>query len=100
MTKRTGAGVTSLVAILLAFTLTPGGSAPARAAGAVVATPQANDVSARRHQRPRDARRHQRPRDRGVSQPSYPSYYGRPHDYAPAPFFPIPPFFGYGWEPW
>lgn len=91
MTKRTGAGVTSLVAILLAFTLTPGGSAPARAAGAVVATPQVNDVSARRHQRPRD---------RGVSQPSYPSYYGRPHDYAPAPFFPIPPFFGYGWEPW
>lgn len=93
MTKRTGAGVTSLVAILLAFTLTPGGSAPARAAGPVVATPQAqaNDVSARRHQRPRY---------RGVSQPSYPSYYGRPHDYAPAPFFPIPPFFGYGWEPW
>ena len=95
MTKRTGAGVTSLVAILLAFTLTPGGSASARAAGAAVAVPQAqaNDISARRHQRPRY---------RGVSQPSYPSYYyyGRPHYYVPAPFFPIPPFFGYGWEPW
>jgi hypothetical protein len=90
MTKRTGAGVTSLVAILLAFTLTPGGSASARAAGAAVAVPQAqaNDISARRHQRPRY---------RGVSQPSY---YGRPHYYAPAPFFPIPPFFGYGREPW
>jgi outer membrane lipoprotein-sorting protein len=93
MTKRTGAGVTSLFAILLAFTLTPGGSASARAAGAAVAAPQAqaNDISARRHQRPRY---------RGVSQHSYPSYYGRPHYYAPAPFFPIPPFFGYGWEPW
>ena len=95
MTKRTGAGVTSLVAILLAFTLIPGGSASARAAGVAVAVPQAqaNDISARRHQRPRY---------RGVSQPSYPSYYyyGRPHYYAPAPFFPIPPFFGYGWEPW
>jgi hypothetical protein len=93
MTKRTGTGVTSLVAILLASTLRPGGSASARAVGAAVAVQQvqADDVSARCHQRPRY---------RGVSQSSYPSYYGRPRYYAPAPFFPIPPFFGYGREPW
>jgi hypothetical protein len=30
----------------------------------------------------------------------YPSYYGRPTVYAPAPFVPIPPLFGYGWEWW
>jgi hypothetical protein len=30
----------------------------------------------------------------------HPSYYGRPQLYAPAPFVPIPPFFGYGWEWW
>jgi hypothetical protein len=105
MTKRTGAaaigvtslgvtslGVTSLVVMLLAVTF--GGSASARAAGyAAVAVQhaQANDVSARRHQRPRY---------RYVSRPPYPDYYGRPYYYAPAPFFPIPPFFGYGWEPW
>jgi len=46
------------------------------------------------------ARRHPRHRDRYAAQPSYPSYYGRPVYYAPAPFFPLPPFFGYGWEPW
>jgi hypothetical protein len=52
---------------------------------------QANDVSARRHQRPRY---------RYVSRPPHSGYYGRPYYYAPAPFFPIPPFFGYGWESW
>jgi hypothetical protein len=39
-------------------------------------------------------------RDRDAAQPSYPSYYGRPVYYAPAPFFPLPPLFGYGWEPY
>jgi hypothetical protein len=30
----------------------------------------------------------------------YPSYYGRPTYYAPAPFYPIPPLFGFGWQSW
>ena len=30
----------------------------------------------------------------------YPIYYGRPVTYAPAPFVPIPPLWGYGWEWW
>ena len=30
----------------------------------------------------------------------YPTYYGRPVTYAPAPFIPIPPLWGYGWEWW
>ncbi len=32
--------------------------------------------------------------------PSCPEYLDRPCYYAPAPFFPLPPIFGYGWEPW
>ena len=35
-----------------------------------------------------------------ATRPYYPSYYGRPTFYAPAPFVPIPPLFGYGWEWW
>jgi hypothetical protein len=40
--------------------------------------------------------------DRYAYRPNYPypMYYGRPVYYAPAPFLPIPPFFGYGWEWW
>jgi len=30
----------------------------------------------------------------------HPIYYGRPVTYAPAPFIPIPPLWGYGWEWW
>jgi hypothetical protein len=52
-----------------------------------VSSSQATDISARRH----DRRHAYRP---------YPTYYGRPVSYAPAPFIPIPPFFGYGWEWW
>lgn len=29
-----------------------------------------------------------------------PYYYDRPRYYAPGPFLPIPPLFGYGWEWW
>jgi hypothetical protein len=29
-----------------------------------------------------------------------PRYYGRPIYYVPAPFVPLPPLSGYGWEPW
>ncbi len=81
----------------LAVAMMFGGSASAHSAVAVPAAMQPvrpvhdSDVSARRH--------HQHPH-RYVDRPSYPHYYGRPHDYAPAPFFPIPPLFGYGWEPW
>jgi hypothetical protein len=35
-----------------------------------------------------------------AARPYYPAYYGRPAVYAPAPFVPIPPLFGYGWEWW
>jgi hypothetical protein len=41
-----------------------------------------------------------RHRTRGVDRLPYPSYYGRPTSYRPAPFFPFPPLFGYGWESW
>jgi hypothetical protein len=42
-------------------------------------------------------RRHSRHHDRYAIQPTY---YGRPTVYSPAPFVPIPPLFGYGWEWW
>ena len=29
-----------------------------------------------------------------------PDYIDRPCYYAPAPFFPLPPIYGYGWEWW
>ena len=52
----------------------------------------ASDVSARRyHRHERYAWRPNTP---------YPMYYGRPVYYAPAPFLPIPPLWGYGWEWW
>jgi len=35
-----------------------------------------------------------------INRTVYPAYYGRPVVYAPAPFVPIPPLFGYGWEWW
>jgi hypothetical protein len=52
----------------------------------------ANDVGARRYHR----------HDRYATRPNtpYPMYYGRPVYYAPAPFLPIPPLWGYGWEWW
>jgi hypothetical protein len=49
------------------------------------------DVSARRRDHRYGYGRYRRPYD--------PHYDGRPYYYAPAPFFPLPPFFGYGW-PW
>jgi len=80
---------------LLAATLIVGASAqfsPAAAAGAGEQKPQglnASEVGPRRHHR--YANRPQYP---------YPMYYGRPVYYAPAPFLPIPPLWGYGWEWW
>lgn len=55
------------------------------------ASDKPTDVSAHRRYHRYGYRRYARPYD--------PYYYGRPHYYAPAPFFPFPPFFGYGW-PW
>ena len=63
------------------------------AAGAGVQSVQilkTTDVSARRHDR----------HTRYAYRPYYPTYYARPYYYAPAPFLPIPPLFGYGWEWW
>jgi hypothetical protein len=88
MTKWFGAAAVALGLML-------GGSASAYTTGtfsAAARQPQAaqiSDVSTRRHHSYRYAARS-----------SYPSYYGRPVYYAPAPFFPLPPLFGYGWEPW
>ncbi len=68
---------------------------PAAAETAAVKNTQAsaaNDVSAHRHHR----------HERYASRPKtpYPLYYGRPVTYAPAPFLPIPPLWGYDWEWW
>lgn len=82
---------------LLAATLMFGASVQVSMAAEAVAVKKtsaanATDVSARRHyQHYRYANRPHYP---------YPYYYGRPVYYAPAPFLPIPPFFGYGWEWW
>jgi hypothetical protein len=86
-------GATVLAVASLVVTLAFGVPASARAAVAAqqAQTAYAGDGSTRRH--------HQ-PLFRDVSRPAYSSYYGRPYYYAPAPFFPIPPFFGYGWEPY
>lgn len=83
MTKWNGAALSA--AILLAICAM---AAPATAREKP--QPQATDVSA--HRRAHPYRHHgYRP---------YPTYYGRPVTYAPAPFVPIPPLWGYGWEWW
>ena len=89
---------TSIKTALLAATLMLGVSAPIASAAAESAAAKkaqplvASDVSARRYHR----------HDRYAWRPNhpYPMYYGRPVYYAPAPFLPIPPLWGYGWEWW
>jgi hypothetical protein len=88
---------TSIGTALLAATLMLGVSmqvAPvaAEVAGKKAQTAGASDVSARRYHR----------HERYAYRPNvpYPMYYGRPVYYAPAPFLPIPPLWGYGWEWW
>lgn len=54
--------------------------------------PQSQAINASAH---RHARHH-----RHYAYRPYPTYYGRPVTYAPAPFIPIPPLWGYGWEWW
>ena len=87
---------TSVGAALLAAALVLGVSTQAPAAAETAAkklqAAGASDVSARRtHRHERYAYRPNTP---------YPMYYGRPVYYAPAPFLPIPPLWGYGWEWW
>ena len=90
MTKRIG------VAILAAALVFGGSVAIASAAAgssqAAVQKPQTNEASelGARHR----VRHHHRDIDRPVYRPSY---YDRPRDYAPAPFFPL---FGLGYGPW
>jgi len=89
---RTSVGTVLLAAMLMsgAFVVEPAAAAEAAAKKAQVAG--ASDISARRYHR--HARYAYRPND------PYPMYYGRPVYYAPAPFLPIPPLWGYGWEWW
>ena len=88
---------TSIGTALLAATLMLGVSAQVAPAVAEVAAKKAqaagaSDVSARRYHR----------HERYVYRPNvaYPMYCGRPVYFAPAPFLPIPPLWGYGWEWW
>ncbi len=83
----------SIKAALLAATLMLGVSVPAAAQALAAKKTQAagaSDVSAR-HRHYRYVYRPNTP---------YPMYYRRPVYYAPAPFLPIPPLWGYGWEWW
>lgn len=88
MKRSTGAAL--LAGALMVSVATPA-SAEATVAKKTQAT-AASDVSAwRTHRHDRYAYRRNTP---------YPMYYGRPVYYAPAPFLPIPPLWGYGWEWW
>ena len=84
MTRRLGATLMAVMWII-------GGSAPAASAAPGKSQKVATaDIGARRHALAR----------RYAPRPPYPMYYGRPVTYAPAPFVPIPPLWGYGWEWW
>ena len=86
-----------LGAAILIFILTGGAAATIRPAAAASISAEGRLERARasrtQHLFPR--------RDRFAYGPeAQPRYYGRPIYYAPAPFVPLPPLFGYGWEPW
>jgi hypothetical protein len=82
---------TALLAVTLMLSVSAQVSpAAAETAAKKVQTSGPGDVSAHRYPR-RYAWRPAYP---------YPMYYGRPVYYAPAPFLPIPPLWGYGWEWW
>jgi hypothetical protein len=85
---RTLIGTTFLVAALLLGAAPAAAELPAKKSQVA----GASDAGARRYHR----------HDRYVTRPNtpYPIYYGRPVTYAPAPFLPIPPLWGYGWEWW
>jgi hypothetical protein len=84
--KWMGFTLMTIAALAVAANLAPAMAASA-AAQKVQSAPRTDSVV---HQ-------YSRRRYRAVDQPSY---YGRPRVYAPAPFAPIPPLFGYGWEWW
>ncbi len=70
----------------------------------VIAAPAMAEPAAAR-EKPRSARTYVGMHRRGHhyrhdAYRAYPTYYGRPVTYAPAPFVPIPPLWGYGWEWW
>ena len=73
----------------LAFMCADVASAHSSVVAAAARQAQAGDIGARRHYR-----------HSHTDRSPYTSYYGRPYYYAPATFFPIPPFFGFGWEPY
>jgi response regulator of citrate/malate metabolism len=81
-----------LAATLTLSVLAPVAPAVAETAAKKAQTAGASDVSARRYYR----------HERYAYRPNVPytMYYGRPVYYAPAPFLPIPPLWGYGWEWW
>ena len=85
-------GAVLAAALTLSVGATTSSAAAAQGEVQKATTSGATDVRARRHYR------HDRYRD--AYRPYYPYYDGRPTYYAPAPFFPIPPLFGYGWEWW
>lgn len=82
-------------AAILAVAVMAGGSAASPAASADMKKLEARQASNR------SGRHLHLYRDHDAYWPSSdPRYYGRPYYYAPAPFVPLPPLFGYGWEPW
>jgi hypothetical protein len=91
MTKRIG--VTMLAAALMlgaSVAITSAAAGPLQIAVQKRQTGKASDLGAQRRVR------HHHHRD--VNRPIYrSSYYDRPNDYAPAPFF---PFLGLGYGPW
>jgi hypothetical protein len=90
MMKQLGAAITASILMLgAAAAIEP------TVAASIDMEPQAQRASEHH------AHHHHRHRDRLAYRPEdQPRYYGRPVYYAPAPFIPLPPLFGYGWEPW
>jgi hypothetical protein len=83
---------TALLAAMLMLSASVVAAEAAEVAAKKAQAVGASNFSARRYHR--HERYAYRPND------PYPMYYGRPVYYAPAPFLPIPPLWGYGWEWW
>jgi hypothetical protein len=92
VSMRTLIGTALLAAALMLDVSAQVASAAGETAATRAQAAGASDVGARRHHR------HERYAYR--SNVPHPMYYGRPVYYAPAPFLPIPPLWGYGWEWW
>jgi hypothetical protein len=84
-------------AAILAVSLTAGGAATSCAADAASAETRKAQAE---HLRTGSVWHFRLYRDHYAYWPSHDArYFGRPYSYAPAPFVPLPPLFGYGWEP-